>query len=171
MVSTMKSDQLQIRKQQAGAYAFMMTTTSVTLPFMVPCSSTWGPPSHLPLAEFFSCVLKNTSCASTASLSICARLVGVGSDDLRQTGSASRVQDCPAYANGFSKSAAHALLYRKLRVRLVRGNSVLSSLPVAVASTGRHGQFAHVDSPVFVAFQSCSADIGHLTLVRFAILC
>jgi hypothetical protein len=36
------------------------------LPFRIPCSSTWGPPSQLPLAESASSVLKNTSCASTA---------------------------------------------------------------------------------------------------------
>lgn len=41
----------------------MVRMTSVTLPLRVPCSSTCGPPSHLPLPESASWVLKNTSCA------------------------------------------------------------------------------------------------------------
>ena len=45
----------------------METMTSVTLPLRVPCRSTCGPPSHLPLAESASWVLKKTSCKTTPS--------------------------------------------------------------------------------------------------------
>ena len=54
----------------------MMTITSVTLPLMVPCSSTCGPPSHLPLAESFSCVLKNTSCEHSQTQRLCRVIMG-----------------------------------------------------------------------------------------------
>ncbi len=40
----------------------MVTMTLVTLPLRVPCRSTCGPLSHLPLADSASWVLKNTSC-------------------------------------------------------------------------------------------------------------
>ena len=43
----------------------MMTMTLVLVSLRVPCSSAWGPPSHLLLVGSAICVLKNTSCTCT----------------------------------------------------------------------------------------------------------
>lgn len=45
----------------------MMMMTLVLVSFRVPCSSTWGPPTHSLLVGSAICVLKNTSCTCMPS--------------------------------------------------------------------------------------------------------
>ncbi len=63
---------------ELDAHAFMMTMMLVMLPLRVPCSSTWGPSSHLLLAEFASWVLKKSSCTCEPCCHAVHTLTGQG---------------------------------------------------------------------------------------------